>query len=91
MVIPRSFGDLRAYLKCRSTPCPGGPAPAAAAISDLEDRTCRIVTHLDVDDGDVDALLEVMPPSSPERAGPAALSSAGGGKINIRVTFTLVN
>lgn len=45
---------------------PGGPALAAAAaeagaaISDLDDRTCRIVTHLDVDDSDVDALLEVM-------------------------------
>lgn len=45
---------------------PGGPALAAAAaeagaaISTLDDRTCRIVTHLDVDDRDVDALLEVM-------------------------------
>ena len=51
MRVPRGF---------HSTPCPGGPALAAAAISDLGGRTCRIVTHLDVDDSDVDDLLEVM-------------------------------
>lgn len=45
---------------------PAGPrlveqaARSGAAISGLGPRTCRIVTHLDVDDSDVDALLEVM-------------------------------
>lgn len=48
---------------------PDGPGSAAlirtardagVLISPRDDRTCRIVTHLDVDDHDVDALLEVM-------------------------------
>ena len=45
---------------------PGGPGLAeaaaehGAAISVRDERSCRIVTHLDVDDRDVDVLLEVM-------------------------------
>ncbi len=33
---------------------------AGVLISPRDERTCRIVTHLDVDDDDVDVLLEVM-------------------------------
>lgn len=33
---------------------------AEVLISPRDERTCRIVTHLDVDDDDVDDLLEVM-------------------------------
>ena len=45
---------------------PSGPrllelaAEAGVAMSGRDERSCRIVTHLDVDDHDVDALLEVM-------------------------------
>ena len=45
---------------------PSGPrlielaAEAGVAMSGRDERSCRIVTHLDVDDRDVDALLEVM-------------------------------
>ena len=35
-------------------------AEAGVALSGLGERSCRIVTHLDVDDRNVDALLEVM-------------------------------
>ncbi len=33
---------------------------AEVLISPRDERTCRVVTHLDVDDDDVDVLLEVM-------------------------------
>ena len=45
---------------------PSGPrllelaAEAGVAMSGRDERSCRIVTHLDVDDQDVDALLEVL-------------------------------
>ena len=35
-------------------------ADAGVAMSGLDRRSCRIVTHLDVDDHDVDVLLEVL-------------------------------
>ena len=45
---------------------PSGPrllelaAGSGVAMSGRDDRSCRIVTHLDVDDHDVDVLLEVL-------------------------------
>lgn len=45
---------------------PGGPqllaraAEAGVSMSGRDERSCRIVTHLDVDDHDVDVLLEVL-------------------------------
>ena len=45
---------------------PSGPrllelaAQAGVAMSGRDERSCRIVTHLDVDDHDVDVLLEVL-------------------------------
>ena len=45
---------------------PSGPrlielaAEAGVAMSRRDERSCRIVTHLDVDDHDVDVLLKVL-------------------------------
>jgi len=35
---------------------------AGVQIGSFTDRRCRIVTHLDVDDGDVERLIEVLKP-----------------------------